>query len=314
MPTGITTYNDILPGIRNVYKREMLEQAELELVYMLFANTDSVPTRNGDGIEWNRYDKFPVVTTPLTDGVYGAPRKAVRRPIIGKLEPYGDYSTLTKRTVNTNLESVTMSYMTNFGMQFGETIDTLMRETLYEGTSYLNCTNGTSGTPGTLTEITTTDMGIAVKQLRSNSAKMLAPMISASKNIGTGPVSKAYFAFVHTDMRDDIREMKNFQNVRDYAGQKTTYEMELGAVDDVRFLETQNGKLTGSTYSIFIVGKNSYGSIDLSGNKHNVYRHGFGSAGSADPHSMIMSLGWDGYWGGEMLNEMWAVDLRCVHT
>jgi len=314
MPSGITTFNDITPAIRNVYNREMLEVAKKEQVYSLFANTDSVPTRNGDGMEWDRYDPFPVVDTPLTDGVYGAPRKAVRRPIIAKLDVYGDYSKLTKKMVRTNLEDVTMQYVQRFGQQAGETMDTLMRDTIYSGVSYLNCANGVTGTPGTLTEITTTDLGIAVKQLKTNNAKLLASTLVAGRGIGTAPVAKSYFCFVHTDMRDDVRAMDNFQKVETYSMQKSVYENELGAVDDVRFIETSNGKLTGSTYSCFIVAKNSYGTIDLSGNAYNVYRHGFGSAGSEDPHSMFMSIGWDAYWGGVVLNDNWLVDLRCVHT
>lgn len=314
MPTGITTSNDIIPARRNIYNREMLEVAQKELVYMQFANKDSVSTKNGDGMEWDRYDPFPVATTPLTDGVYGAPRKAVRRPIIAKLDVYGDYSKLTKRMVRTNLEDVTMQYTQRFGQQAGETFDTLMRDVLYSGVSYVNCTNGVTGTPGTLTEITTTDIGVAVKQLKNNNAKMIAPMIAASTNVGTSPVAKAYFAFVHTDLRDDVRDMDNFQKVNTYSQIKPVYENELGAVDDVRFIETSNGKVTSGTYSVFIVAKNSYGSIDLSGNTYNVYRHGFGSAGSEDPHSMFMSLGWDAFWGGEILNDTWITDLRCVHT
>ena len=314
MATGITTSNDIVPARRNVYNRVALENAKVELVYDLFANTDSVETRNGDGMEWYRMDPFPTVTTPLTDGVYGSPRQAVRRGIISKFDVFGDYAKLTKRDVKTNLEDLTMNYSNLFGQQYGETIDELQRENLYSGASYVNCTNGVTGTPGTLTEITTEDMSLVVQQLRTNGAKLLSSTLTAGSGVGTAPVSKGYFAFVHTDLTDDIKAMKDFQPARTYSIQKPVYEMEIGAVDNVRFLETNHGKLTGSTYSVFIVGKNSYGSIDLSGSKYNVYRHGFGSAGSSDPHSMFMSLGWDAYWGGVILNSMWLVDLRCVHS
>jgi len=314
MAKGITTFNDIPPGIRNIYNREMLEVATKEKIFGLFANTTSIPTGNGDGMEWNRYDPFEVVTTPLTDGVYGAPRKAIRRPITSKLEVYGDYSTLTKKVVRTNLEDVTMQYTQAFAEQAGLTFDTLMREVLYSGVSYINCKNGVTGTPGTLTEITAVDVAIMVKQLKNNGAKMLSSTLQAGSGVGTAPVSKGYFCFVHTDMRDDVRAMKDFQPVRTYSMLKSVYESELGAVDDVRFIETNNGKVVSGTYTCFVVGANAYGEIDLSGNKYTVYRHGFGSAGSEDPHSMFMSLGWDGYWGGVILNEMWLGQLRCTHS
>lgn len=316
MPTGITTANDIPPAIRDIYMRQMLKDAKQVLVHGLFASTDTIPTRNGDGIEWYSVDDFPEVTTPLTDGVYGAPRLAVRRPISTTLEVYGDHAKLTKRMVNTNLEDVTMNYVTKFGRQWGKTNDTLLRETLNNGLSYLNCKFGTAGTPGTLTNVTTTDLNIFVRQLVTNGAERIASPIKASTLVGTNPVSASYYAYVHSDLRDDIRKMDNFQDASTYPPSKGAYDMELGRVDDVRFLETPNGSYTSGTgvFNILIVAQNSHGMASLAGSKYNIYRHGFGSAGSSDPHSMFMSLGWDAYLASEILNQLWCGSLRCVHS
>jgi len=312
MAQGITTANDIPPAIRDVYQRMMLEEAKQTLVYRLFTDSDSIPTGNGDGMEWYRYDDYPDVTTELTDGVYGAPRQPVRRTIKASLSVYGDYGKYTKRTVKTNLEDFTMRQVEKFARQSAKTFDKLMRDVYYSGISYVNATNGVSGTPGTLTELTATDFGIVTKMLRGNEAEYIRPMISASGLVNTGAVSPAYFAFVHTDLRDDVRNMKGFRDVKDYGVQQPGYAMELGSVGNVRILETPYGKLTGSTYSVIVTGANAAGEVNLSGNDYSVYRHGFGSAGASDPHSMFMTIGWDAYWAGVVKNDNWTADLRCI--
>lgn len=314
MATGITTFNDIPPAIREIYQRKMLPDGQQTLNYRLFTDKDSIPTGNGDGMEWYRYDDYPEVTTELTDGVYGAPRQPIRRTVTSRLSVYGDYGKYTKRTVRTNLEDFTMRQVEKFSRQSAKTFDSLMRDVYYNGVSYINATNGVSGTPGTLTEITARDFSIAVKMLRNNEAEYITPMIKASTLIGTGAVSPSYFAFVNTELRDDIRNMKGFRDVKDYGVQTPAYANELGNVDNVRILESPNGKVVGSTYSIIITGENAAGEASLAGNDYNIYRHGFGSAGTQDPHSMFMTIGWDACWTAIVKNPNWCADIRCIHS
>lgn len=316
MPKGITTFNDIPPAIREIYQRKMLEEGQQTLAYRLFVDKDSIPTGNGDGMEWFRYDDYPIVDTELTDGVYGAPRQPVRRTIKARLSTYGDWGKYTKKMVRTNLEDFTQIQIGKFARQSSKTFDALMREVYYSGISAVNATNGVAGTPGTLTEVTAKDFAIVAKALRSNEAEYITPMMKGSTIVGSGAVSPSYFAIVHTDLRDDIRNMGTdvFLDVKNYGANKTPYPMELGTVDNIRILETPYGKLVGSTYSITVVAANSAGEVSLSGSDYNVYRHGFGSGGSSDPHSMFMTVGWDAEWTGVIKNDNWVCQLNCIHS
>lgn len=311
MATGVSTFNDITPALRDSYKRVLLDRAKKDLVFMQNADKATIDANSGDHILYRRYEPYPVVTTPITDGVIGAPRKPTYTQPRAELDYYGDYSKITKRTVKTNLEDVTAELMDVHGQQAGETIDTLMREVLYSGASYLNCTNGTGGTPSTLTFA---DIEAAVKLLRKASAKKFSAMIPGANKFGTTPVNNAYYCYFHTDLRDDIRALDEFAPAYQYASTKGALPTEFGMVDDIRFIETNNGKLVGSTYSNFIVGQNSHVAVDLSGANLNIYRHGFGSAGTADPHNMFMTVGWDIAWTGLVSNDTWMIDLRCIHS
>lgn len=311
MATGITTYNELPPAVREAYKRKLLERAKKDLVFMQFAEEAMIDANNGDRVLYRRYDPYPVATTPITDGVIGAPRKPTYSQPSAELDWYGDYSKVTKRTVKTNLEQVTAELMDMHGQQAGETIDTLMREVLYSGASYLNCTNGTGGTPST---ITFADIEAAVKLLRNASAKKISAMIPGENKFGTTPVNSCYYCYFHTDLRDDIRALDEFAPAYTYASTKGALPTEFGMVDDVRFIETNNGKLVSGTYSNFIVAQNSHVAVHLGGANLNVYRHNFGSAGVSDPLNMFMTVGWDIAWTGLVSNDMWMLDLRCIHS
>lgn len=312
MATGVTTFNDLTPAIREAYKRALLERAKKDLVFMQFADEAMIDPNNGDRILYRRYDPYPVVTTPITDGVVNAPRKPTYTQPTAELDFYGDYSKLTKRTIRTNLEDVTAQIMDVHGQQAGETIDTLMREVLYSGASYLNCTNGANG--GSPTEISFADIEAAVKLLRKASAQKISPMIEGTNKFGTTPVNKAYYCYFHTDLRDDIRALDEFVPAYQYASVKGALPTEFGMVDDIRFIESNNGKLVSGTYSNFIVAKNSHTAVHLGGNNLNVYRHNFGSAGVSDPLNMFMTVGWDIAWTGLVTNDTWVMDLRATHS
>ena len=312
MATGNTTYNDLTPAVREAYKRLTLDFAKKDLVYMQFVENSTIDKNNGDRWLARRYDPYPVATTPLTDGVVGLARKPTYTDVSLEMDYYGDYTKVTKRTVYTNIENVTKNIMEVHGTQAGETSDTLMRNVIYSGASYVNATNGVNG--GTPTEATYADIQTAVKLLRLNSAKMIGSKIGGSPNSNTSPVSKGYVCYFHSDLRDDIRNLDTFVPVHQYGRDGSVYNGEFGAVDDVRLIETNNGRVDSGTYSLFILGDKSVGGVHLSGEMLNVYRKGFGSAGTADPHNMFMSIGWDMMWGGHVQNDSWMTNLRVTHS
>lgn len=312
MATGITTYNDLTPAVREAYQRVTLDYAKKDQVYMQFAEKAKIDKRNGDRWLARRYDPYPVVTTPLTDGVVGVARKPTYTDISVGLEYYGDYTKITKRTQYTNLEDATLNITQRHGTQAGETGDTLMRNVLYSGASYLNASNGVNG-DATATEVTYADLQTAVKLLRNNSAEMISKPIDGADKFNTSPIGSAYICFFHSDLRDDIRDLDTFVPVHQY-GSKGAYKKEFGSVDDIRFIESNNGYVSGGYYSLFVIGENSYGGVSLSGETLNIYRKNFGSAGTSDPLDMFATVGWDMMWGGTVQNDSWMTNLRVSHS
>ena len=313
MATGITTYSDLTPAVREAYQRVTLDYAKKDLVYMQFAEKAMIDKRNGDRWLARRYDPYPVITSPDTDGVIGAPRKPTYTDISVELDYYSDYTKITKRTQYTNLEDATLNISQLHGTQAGESADTLMRNVLYSGASYLNASNGVNG-DATATEATYADFQTAVKLLRNNSAKMIKSAGVGSPNSNTSPTSQSYICFFHTDLRDDIRALDTFVPVHQYGATRGSYNMEFGCVDDICFIETNNGYLSGGYYSLFIIGMNAFSGVNLSGETLNVYRKGFGSAGTADPTSAFATVAWDMMWGGIVQNDSWMTNLRVSHS
>jgi N4-gp56 family major capsid protein len=312
MASGTTTYNDLPPAVREAYQRVTLDYAKKDQVYMQFAEESQIAKNSGDQWLARRYDPYPVAIAPMTDGVIKAARKPTYQDIKLELDYYGDHTEITKRVQYTNIENAMLNISQLHGTQAGETTDTLMRNVLYSGASYINASNGLNG--GTPTEATYKDFQTVVKLLRLNSAQKIAKSIQAGTGFNTSPIGMSYVAFFHSDLRDDIRKIDTFTPVHQYGREGQVYNGEFGSIDDIRLIETNNGYLSSGTYSIFIAGDKSYGGVHLSGETLNIYRKGFGSAGTADPYNMFATLAWDTMWGGIVQNDAWMSALRVTHS
>ena len=196
-----------------------------------------------------------------------------------------------------------------------QTIDEVTRDVLASTTSVLQCSNGINGE--TPTELTKSDIDAATKILLGNDAEMISSVITGSTGLGTSPTRPAFWAFMDTDLLDDLEAVAGFQNTSNYASQQTVLDSEWGSTGNVRWLYSSAGSVSDAAtpvYNNIIVGREAYAVVHLKSETGNFYIEPLGSGGSADPLHQRGSIGWDHPFVSRILNDSFMLNLMSTHS
>jgi N4-gp56 family major capsid protein len=197
----------------------------------------------------------------------------------------------------------------------GQTMDEVTRDVLASTSSVLLCSNGSNG--NTPTELTKADIDAAVKTLLGNDAEMISSVVTGTNAFGTTPIRPSFWAYIDTDLLDDLEAVSNFVSSANYPNQNTVLDGEWGATGNVRWLYTSVGYVSSASpavYSNFIVGKESYAVVNLGAETGEFYIEPLGSGGSADPLHQRGTVGWQHPFVSRILNDSFLVNLMATHS
>ncbi|WP_027854695.1 N4-gp56 family major capsid protein [Marinobacterium litorale] len=92
------------------------------------------------------------------------------------------------------------------------------------------------------------------RSIKGNRGRMVTRVLGASGDYNTSPIEAGYLVFVHTDGENDVRDLPGFTKVAEYGQMKTMHAMEIGAVENYRFVVSpelaaiaDSGAAVGST-------------------------------------------------------------------
>lgn len=311
----ITNTSVLPPAVREYYDRLLLMTAYPSLIYNKFAQKRVLPEKNGDTVVFRRYSRLPTVPIPLIDGTTppGAPLSAT--DIKARVSFYGNFVTITNQVELTVEDRVLNESARLLAQNMAQTMDEVTREVLASTSSVLLCSNGTnSQTP---TELSKADIDAAVKILLGNDTEMISEVVTGKDFIGTTPVRPAFWAYLDTDLLDDLESVSNYINTSSYPQQGTVLDSEWGSTGNVRWLYTSVGSVSNSTpavYNNFIVGKEAYALIHLRSESGDFYIEPLGSAGSSDPLHQRGSVGWQHPFVARILNDSFMINLMATHS
>jgi len=194
--------------------------------------------------------------------------------------------------------------------QMMNTLDQLTRDVLAASASSTACSNGSNG--NTPTELNKTDIDAVRSTLRGNNADYMTQLVKAGTGQGTSPIRPSYWGIADTDLESDLESVSGFKSMANYAAQQGVDPAEWGSTGNVRWLTTTQGFLSSSTYSLPIIAKEAYGSIDISGGNAQAIIKGFGSAGTGDPLNQIATVGWKMWQVARILNDLFIHVLTCT--
>jgi len=311
----ITTTTVLPPAVREYYDRLLLMTAYPTLIHTKFAQKRILPAKMGDTIVFRRYSRLSTVPIPIVDGVTppGAPLSAT--DIQARVDFYGNFVTITNQVELTVEDRVLNEASRLLAQNLAQTMDEVTRDVLAATSSVLQCANGTNG--NTPTELTKDDIDIAVRTLLSNDAEMISEVVPGTNSFGTVPVRPAFWAYIDTDLLDDLENVSNFNPTSSYPSQQPVLDAEWGVTGNVRWLYTSVGSVSSASpavYDNFIVGKEAYAVVHLRSETGEFYVEPRGSAGSADPLHQRGSVGWQHPFVARILNDAFMLNLTATHT
>lgn len=332
MATNVTTSftdSSSSDATQSIFNTLLLVRGTYALIHQLPVKKYNLNRRSGKTMIWRRYDALSLATVALSEGTNPAGRAKTKTDMNATIAPYGDFIEDSDMVIDTQPDPHTTENVELLGQQMGETFDQLYRD-MYASATNIVYANGTSDT--TVTEIIDrNDLDRAYRLLRVNKARPFSPMINAGQNIGTGPVMPSYWGMSDERMAFDIRHTDGFLLTSEYASKTGILAGEIGAdKNGIRFLASPNGYFvagaTGVTatdvnglkktstfvdlYSLFVVGMEAVGGVNLANGNGGVIRKALGSAGTADPLNMRATVGWKKYDARRILNQNFLVQVK----
>jgi len=320
-----TKYGDISQRTAAYAEKTMLEHAEPILVLEKFAQTKPLPRNTADNIKFRRPVPYNVSTTQLVEGVTPIPKQMQYEDVPVTLGQYGDVIEITDKVYDLAEDPVLKDAAMLAGEQAAETKELILWGALKAGT---NVAYSGTGTPAARTDvndvITLNLLRNAIRNLKSQRAKPITQMVSASPKYATEAVAPGWVAFAHTDVEQDIRDLSGFTPVERYGNYQPISDHECGKVEQIRFIlspvlapfagagsGTPNGcVVTGSNvdvYPVVIVSKNSYATVPLKGaNSMSPRVVNPDRIDKSDILGQRGYVGWKMYFAALILNEAWV--------
>lgn len=324
-------YGDISGQQAARYEKQALRHVEPIIVLGKGAKLTVQPKNSTKAVKWRRVIPYAAATTALTEGTAPSGTDFRYEEVTGTLLQYGGFTPLTDHLVDFHEAPVLSDINIQNAEQAARTKEALMWAVLGAATNVVYA-GAAANKAATVDYLGYPEVGLAVRTLSSNKAKMFTQIVKGGTSISTSPVEAAYIGFTHTDVKDDIRAMTGFVPVAKYGSQKTISPFEFGSVNEVRFIcsadldsEIDAGGTSGvaglisdggtnaDIYTTIICGMDAYGQIQLAGKgAFTPVVRMVGTPSASDPLGQTGSMGWKCYSDELILNQSWLVAIK--HT
>ena len=302
MSSSTTTLSNLMPTL---YDTRFLERAKFMLRYDVGADTKVMPRNSGKTVYFNRFSPLAVQTTPLSECTTPTALDMTTTIVSATIAEYGGYVKACSLFELTSIDENLLEHIDVIGQNAGETIDTLIRDTLAAcGTVQL--ANGKSS----ITAVATSDV-VTGQEIR--------------KAVKTLSVNKGYRfsdgfwkSIIPSQSVYDLRGNSEWLDAYRYTDATAIRNGECGTLHGVRFYETNNpyvqsgsGASSADVYSTFVFGAHAYATIKLDGQPGNrVIVKQSGAQDTSNPLDMYGTVGWKAFFASVCLNSNWIVQIE----
>lgn len=308
VPGNTTTSEGLTAELKTYYDKNLIVNAEPELVHDQWAQTRDIPRNGGKKIEFRKFDSLPKALTPLTEGVTPDGKSLKVTTVEAEVSQYGDYVSLSDILILAAIDNNIVEATDLLGSQAGRTLDTISREVMNAGTN-VQYAEGQVSSRLELTQehkLTVKAVKLAVRFLKKQNASR---------------INGKFFAIIHPDCSFDITEDEKFIEVVKYKNPERIYNGEIGEVEGVRFAETTEAKIFAKAgkdgidvYSTLVMGANAYATTKIEGGGLETIVKQLGSAGTADPLNQRATVGWKALKVTEILSQQYMVRIETAST
>jgi len=273
------------PGNRTTTYAELdlLERARPQLVLDLAADMKLMPMNKADNVTFRRAVNAIVSTTQATEGLTPDSRALAYEDVVGTLGEYAEVFEITARMDELGEDKAVRDSADILADLVANTKEAVAWAAYIVGTNAVF-----AGAASQRSEVAAPlglgDLQTATRSLMAAKAQRFTTVSNGGLNENTYPIEAAFYAFCHTDLQPNVRNIAGFRTCAEYGGKSIVSEYEFGAVENVRFICTPqltpvinaggaiaglNLKSTGGTladvYPVIVCGKHALGSVDLKG-------------------------------------------------
>lgn len=305
---ALTTTTQVDPEVQIYFDNVLLDRHQPFFVYGYFAQERRIPQKNSKTAIFRRFDNLADALTPLSEGVTPAAEAVTKFDVTAVVSQYGKVVELTDDVVILVQDQTANEVADMLAQNQASTYDILIRNMLVATAVQIDCLNGLNG--NAITEITVTDLELAVDYLLGNNGRKMAPNIEGVNAFGTNPVWAAYWMIVSTDLRSNIKLLGNFTPTSAYPRQQSVLEAELGSLDEVRVVMTTQAFKSAAAapvYSNLMFAANGYGRITIDDQSMEMIIKPLGAG--QDPLNQRQTMGWKGRFGATLLDDSWVINL-----
>lgn len=232
-----------------------------------------------------------------------------------------DYVTLTDVVDYESEDAVLTEAAQVLGEQAALTLDRLARDIITAGTTIQYADNRDDRYHVLASSlVTANEIREAVATLGNNNAKKITRIVNPSTGYNTTPIAAAYVGITGPKTVYTLKGLTGWVPVQSYPNQADVMDGEVGALDDVRFIQTSEAKYWAAAtasavvdvYAILILGQNAYGITRISGEALKNIVKPLGSAGTADPLDQRTTSGWKATFVAKILDD--NAMLRLEHS
>lgn len=309
MTTQVTT--GLTQEMATYYEKVFLARAEYEYIFDQGAQMRTQPANEGKTVVFTRHTPLATATTALTEGVNPAEVSLTAANVSATLAEYGNTVKISRFLSLTSIDSGNKEKIEVIGQNMGETLDEIARNELFSG-----ATAQLAGGKSVLTDVAITDvlsvaeLRKAVRTLKLNKARRyqdrIAPWLGKlGPNTSYDLTSDT--TFINADIYDN--------------GAEKLYNGELGKILGVRLVESPNqyeslnaGTSNADIFSNFIHGADAFGSMDLAGDKPQVYILDHTKIDSGNPTGRFSTIAWAASYVCKTLNANWLINIKSGAT
>jgi len=294
---------DLTAEMSTLYEKKFLKRAEYEYVHAQGAQLRDQPANEGKSVNFTRHTPLAVATTALTEGVNPSEVALTASTVTATLGEYGNTVRISRFLSLTSIDRNNLEKIEVVGQNMGETLDTLARNELFTGaTVQLAVGNATLTDIGASDVLTVYELQLAVRNLKKAKAMRYQSKIAP------------WMGKVGPDTSFDLQRDSTFVNADVYDnGAEKIYTGELGKISGARLLETANQKSESSTatvFSNFIHGDQAFGSMNLEGDKPQMYIIPHTKIDSGNPAGRFSMISWAGSYVCKTLNALWIRNIK----
>src|SRR6187551_1911883 len=175
MANGMTTTNQVEPEVQIYFDNVLLDRHQPYYIYGYFSQQRRIPQKNSKTAIFRRFENFADALTPLTEGVTPASEQVNKFDVTAVVSQYGKVAELTDDVIILVQDETSNEVADMLSQNQASTYDKIIRNMLVATASQISCLNGLNG--AAITEITVTDLELAVDYLVGNNGRRMAPNI-----------------------------------------------------------------------------------------------------------------------------------------